>query len=755
MNKVHRMIKPLAVLLILAAFLLAGSVFLPGERATAGAGVLYAAPAAQGSGDCLSWANACTLQTALGLAASGNEIWVQAGAYFPGSVQTDTFTLKSGVALYGGFAGTETTREERDWEANPTILSGDIDHNDTDPEANFIIENYAQIQSNNAYHVVTGSNTDATAILDGFIITAGQANGGAGWPNDYGGGFFGEYSSPTLTDLIFIGNYANISGGAMLYSQSNSTLTRVAFSGNYAVGDGGAIYKHYSGITLVDVSFTDNVASQGGGGGIYHYGGTSTMTHTIFDGNSALNGGGIFNNYGVHSYTDVTFSSNTATSGGGGIYNYSADVTVTGVAFLDNTAAGGGGIFNYGNNAQLFTNVLFSGNTASGDGGGLLQSIGTPTLVNVVFSRNTAGNRGGGLINDGTTVLTNATFSGNSAGSGGGIYNRDRVTLTNGILWGNNATNGAQIYNEGNPPIVTYSIIEGGYEGTGNLDADPRFVDAENDDVHLGAGSAAIDVGDDSVCPETDFDGVERPVGLACDMGAYEMNIFGVEVDKTASATLVLPGTKLTYTVTVTNSGPYLMGGAISDVLPTGVTLGTPITLDPPEAGTVGASAANLAYDLTLLAGQTITLTYAVQLDDMMSPGIELTNTATFAAADLAAPVSDSFTLHVNGIPSVTSTPVTSAIQRQPYTYSITVDDPDLLLGDGLTIQATTLPAWLTLTQTGDTTAELSGIPPLAGDFDVTILVTDSFGAGSDQVFTITVEPRWYIFLPVTLKSLP
>ena len=242
MNKIHRIINPLAVFLIIGSVLLTGSIFIPGRHANAAPAVLYAAPVAQGAGDCLSWANACTLQTALGLATSGNEVWVQAGAHFPGSAQTDTFALKTGVAMYGGFAGDETTREERDWEANLTILSGDIDHNDTDPEANYIIENYAQIQANNAYHVVTGNGTDATTILDGFVITAGQANGG-GWPGDYGGGFFSEAGSPTLTDLIFIGNYANISGGAMLYSQSNSILTRVAFSGNKATNDGGAIYK--------------------------------------------------------------------------------------------------------------------------------------------------------------------------------------------------------------------------------------------------------------------------------------------------------------------------------------------------------------------------------------------------------------------------------------------------------------------------------------------------------------------------------
>ncbi len=97
------------------------------------AGIRYVRPVASGAGSCNSWADACTLQTALTGSVNGDEIWAAAGIYTPttGTDRNATFQLVSGVSVYGGFAGTETVRSQRNPTTNVTILSGDIDNNDS------------------------------------------------------------------------------------------------------------------------------------------------------------------------------------------------------------------------------------------------------------------------------------------------------------------------------------------------------------------------------------------------------------------------------------------------------------------------------------------------------------------------------------------------------------------------------------------------------------------------------------------------
>jgi len=805
-----------------------------------GCGVLYAAPTAQGSGDCSGWANACTLQYALTGAISGDEIWVQAGVHKATANpagRTATFTLKDGVAVYGGFAGTETARDQRDWAAHVTVLSGDIDGNDiTDPHG--VVTDTANIVGANSYHVVTGGGTNATVVLDGFVITAGQANGsgpangGGGMYNDKnssptlmdvtfsgntadsGGGMYNENnSSPTLTDVTFSGNTATYGGGMRNYD-SSPTLTNVTFSGNTAMFSGGGMSSESSSPTLTDVTFSGNTATNRGGG-MSNYGGSPTLTNVTFSGNTAtIHGGGMCSSYSSPTLTNVTFSGNTATNGGG-MYNGGSSPMLTNVTFSGNTATyHGGGMCNYFSSSPTLTDVTFSGNTATDWGGGMYnENNSSPTLTNVTFNSNTAYNGGGMYNHQSSATLTDVTFSGNTATIGGGMYNygssptlsnvtfsgnaadsqgggmynaNSSPTLTNVILWGDSAPSGPEIYNDTtSAPTIAYSDVQGcGGSGSGwnsacgtdnghNLDADPLFVDADSGNLRLQVTSPAIDAGDNTAVPggiTTDLDGNPRFVDIPTapdtgngappivDMGAYETQQYYVDValGKAVAPPEAALGQAITFTLTISNGGSITATHVVvTDTLPflsgtsfTSTVVVTDTGHSPPYVWTV--------QDLAPGQGGVITLTGV--LTAPLAAGT-YTNTATIAADDDLWDdnnmVSVTFTV-LNVAPAFTSTPVTTATQDVPYTYTATTEDAN---GDALTLTAPTLPAWLTLTDHGDGTATLCGTPTNAdvGDHAVVLEVTDSGGLYATQSFTITVvEEPWYrIYLPLALRNTP
>jgi hypothetical protein len=523
------------------------------QSARANPGVLYAAPVAQGSGNCSSWANACTLQTALAQAVSGDEIWVKMGVYYPGAAgnREATFTLKNSVALYGGFAGTEMQRNQRNWQTNLTILSGDIDQNDINADGNYIAETAADIQGNNVYHVVTGGGTNNTAVLDGFIITAGQANGSS--LHNYGGGLYNTSSSPTLSNVTFSGNSAG-SGGGMYNDTSDPTLINVTFSGNIVgFGVGGGMYNTSSGPTLTSVTFSDNIAGWGCGGMGNFDNSSPTLTNVIFSSNWADNyGGGMCNRSSSPTLTNVTFDGNMTDGDGGGMYNTSSSPTLTNVIFNGNKAKGyGGGMWNFDNSNPTLTNVIFNANSAESSGGGMRNyRMSSPILTNVIFNSNTANKDAGGMYNGyfSNPTLTNVTFSSNRANLfGGGIENvQSFPSLFNVIIWGNTATAWSSINNSESSPMIKYSDIQGcggsgsgwqsacGIDGGHNIDADPLFVSATGSNLRLQRNSPCIDAGANFAVPigvTTDLDGNPRIVdgngdgNAVVDIGAYEMQI--------------------------------------------------------------------------------------------------------------------------------------------------------------------------------------------------------------------------------------
>ncbi len=270
--------------LALTALLLGGAL---STQAT----IRYVKPTASGSGDGSSWANAsANLQAMINASSAGDQVWVAAGTYKPTTTtnRSISFSLKNGVAVYGGFNGTETLLSQRNWVVNVTILSGDIGTPGDD--------------SDNSYHVVYNSGINSTALLDGFTITKGRT-GGALFPDDAGGGMLNSYSSPTLTNCSFSGNRAN-TGGGMFNSYSSPTLTNCSFSENATTFGGGGIMNIFSSPTLMNCSFSGNTATFGVGGIHNIVSSSPTLTNCILWGNGT--GTEIFNATG--SSPTVTYS---------------------------------------------------------------------------------------------------------------------------------------------------------------------------------------------------------------------------------------------------------------------------------------------------------------------------------------------------------------------------------------------------------------------------------------------------------------
>ncbi len=286
-----------------------------------------------------SWQTAFKhLQNGLAAAVAGDEIWVTEGNYKPdeGSGMTTgdreaSFALVNSVRLYGGFKGTETTRNPLG-DFNQTILSGEIDDN----------------QTGWSFHVVTGGNLDSSTVISGFRITKGNANGTL--LNAMGGGIFLEKSSPKITHCFVTENSAAFYGGGIYSLDSSPSLANCLFARNSATYQGGGIYfnkgqQQNSYITypsLANCVFSGNSATRGGG--LYNDNSSPTITNCIIFGNtSAYGGGGIYGNSSSPLITNCTFTANSADTKGGAIYtSASSSASSAGAASASASSTGSG-----------------------------------------------------------------------------------------------------------------------------------------------------------------------------------------------------------------------------------------------------------------------------------------------------------------------------------------------------------------------------------------------------------------------------
>lgn len=235
-----------------------------------------------------------TVQAALNTAVSGDEVWVKAGSYL------ECITLNCGVGLYGGFAGTETARSQRDPSASISVLDG------------------KKSSSNDYASVVTVlSGASSSTVIDGFTIRNGTGTNIAVYPQLYllGGGLYSASGSPTISNNIFKYNSALVGGG--VYCSAASLLNNKIFanSGN------GNIYCDSSALV------SGNIIALNTGEGIKANGNANIVNNTIaYNSGNGITGSGVgvysvynnivaFNSIGLYCYSGTFSASNNCVYG--------------------------------------------------------------------------------------------------------------------------------------------------------------------------------------------------------------------------------------------------------------------------------------------------------------------------------------------------------------------------------------------------------------------------------------------------------
>ena len=491
------------VIVVLICFLLA---------ITCQAGIIYVNDGANGLNDGSSWENAYKfLQDALEDANSSPkpvEIRVAQGIYRPDedTLHTDgtgdrtaTFQLINGVTLKGGYAGFgQPDPNVRDIRLYETILSGDLDSNDIELEgldwqmtSDFI---FGPSRSENSYTVVTGSGTDSTTVLDGFTITGGNSNGQYG-PEGNGGGMYNHCGNPTVVNCIF---------------RKNSTRGRDCCFPYIGAG-GGGVFNLQSSPMFRNCRFEENLAYGADefscGGGIYDVNSQPTLIRCTFARNTA---DGYDNEY----Y-------------GGAIFDYNSSTALTDCSFIDNWSHSGGALYSTQNSSATLRGCLFAGNYAYHGGGAILSSSARLNLAN-------------------------CTFTGNRAPYSATIdcehwEETNYLKAVNSILW----DGGYEVSALLSEVQITFSDIQGGWEGQGNINLDPCFAqpghwddngtpDTDHDDFwingdyHLKSRAGRWDVNeggwtkDDVTSPCIDAGDPNSPIGFEpfpnggiINMGAY------------------------------------------------------------------------------------------------------------------------------------------------------------------------------------------------------------------------------------------
>jgi len=300
--------------------------------------ILHVDAQATGDGTGVDWEHAYTDLAAALTDATAEclpvEIWVARGVYAPaapGGPRTATFALANRVAIYGGFSGDELVRAARNADplTNGTVLSGDIDGDGP---------------GGNSYHVVTAAGVGANAILDGFTIRDGVANGTN--PDDRGAGLRMTQSSARVSNCLFTGHSAV--AGAISITGGAPAFTRCDVIGNTAQFGGGWHIITSASPTLTACRVLGNVSTAGGaGGGLFVSANCAPrLENCLLTGNSAVGSGGALfvQSSSTPTLVNCTLASNIAGQSGGGLFAaINSAVTTRNSILWNNQDVGGAG----------------------------------------------------------------------------------------------------------------------------------------------------------------------------------------------------------------------------------------------------------------------------------------------------------------------------------------------------------------------------------------------------------------------------
>jgi len=516
----------------------AATVFLACRPAACTAGTIYVdAGLTTGADDGSSWVNAFRgplgLRSALAAAQEGDEVWVADGRYVPGlagSPRTTAFTVPSGVAVYGGFAGGETSLDSRRPEVFTATLSGDMAGNGNSPP------------TDNALHVVVLADCAQATVLDGFVVRDGVANGSSASLGTRGGGMLITGGAPTVRSCVFDASHASLFGGGIAVIGASPLVDRCVFRNNLAHSGVGIYHAEGSSATIRRCRFEGSPQVSGGTTGV-----------------GILSGGLLANSLPSFVTIEDCFFSLTVPQfscpSGVGVAVWEGEADIRRCEFVNlHTCGGGAGVA--GDGTVRIDRCRFIGNEATADGGAAIHSFeGDYTVTNCLFIGNDR--QGFSTIQTGgRTRLINCTFFANgSASSLHAVFfpqSADFI-VRNSIVWGNLSSMGESaavaLPNRVHLPAFEDCIVQGwngGLPGDRTFAAEPFFVDGagldgepgtNDDDTHLAAGSPAIDRGRNSAFPATiitDADGAPRRADVAdtpdlgvgtrpiIDLGAFE-----------------------------------------------------------------------------------------------------------------------------------------------------------------------------------------------------------------------------------------